>query len=295
MLRILGHLGLWAGLYAAASLVCFAQLSGLWHANAHMLAALVSVSLTAIAAYALDRVKLRDSWIDPADVAAQPARYAFLVPNARAVRAGAVAALVAGALVGLRISRFAPLAAILSATGVALYAPHPRRAAPRLKDLLWLKNAYVACGMAGFAALAAVAVASPRDSIVAWWETIAARPAAVGVALSLLLVRILLDAALCDIDDEPTDRLYGTSTFPTAIGPSRAWLMTGLARIGLAGAIFATPFSPLRARLAWGAVTLLGLALLRLRRPRRVRDPVDLRFPVEAALATLVLLLWPPS
>jgi hypothetical protein len=42
----------------------------------------------------------------------------------------------------------------------------------------------------------------------------------------------------------------------------------------------------------WAVVGTLGIAALRIRRPERVRDPVDLRLAIEAAIATAVLAWW---
>jgi len=293
MLRAAGHLGLWPGLYAVGALLCLTQLAWFTPDPGRLAAAAFSVLFTATGAYILDRVKLRDAWIDPADITAQPERYAFLVPRARFVRLAAVALLGAGALAGLFISRYAPLSAGLAALGVVAYALKPRRRQPRPKDIVWIKNLYVALGITSFAALAALAAAASRDDFRAWLDLAHEHVRALVAACSLVAARVLLDAALCDIDDEPADRAHRTHTFSTRWGPERAWSLTGLARIALIAITLAATPCPWRARLAWAIAMSVGTLALRLRRPERVRDPVDLRLFLEAAAVTAALAAIP--
>src|ERR1043165_9558889 len=154
MVRALGHVGAWEGLYASAAVICLTQLAGLTGPlELPRPEAIAMVFLIACGVYALDRVKLRDSWIDPADEAAQPRRYAFLRAHSRRVRGAAIVMLVSAALVGLRISPWAPAVAALAATSVVAYAMRPRGERPRIKDIVWIKNGYVAAGMCGFLVL----------------------------------------------------------------------------------------------------------------------------------------------
>jgi 4-hydroxybenzoate polyprenyltransferase len=236
------------------------------------------VLLVASACYALDRVKLRDSWIDPADVEGQPERYGFLSPHAPRVRLLALLMLGAGAALGARASAWALAAAALAPVGVALYAPRGRSGGrARLKDRVWLKNTYVGGGIAAFAVLATAAEAP---------EILRERWLALGAAGGLVFGRAALDAALCDIDDEATDRRHGTATLATWLGGPRLWRWSVFARAALAVAVLAAWPCPLRARLAWGLAIAAGTVALRVRPPRRVRDWVDARFLAEAVVAT---------
>src|SRR3954469_13059925 len=72
----LGHMGVWAGLYVGAAFVMATQLAAGGRLGPRP-DLLLGVVLVASACYALDRVKLRDGWIDPADVEGQAERYAF--------------------------------------------------------------------------------------------------------------------------------------------------------------------------------------------------------------------------
>jgi hypothetical protein len=290
MLRPIGHLGLLSGLYVAAAFVSLAQLAGVVIVPPPLV--LLSITLLATAAYALDRVKLRDRWIDPSDLASQPDRYAFLQPRARAVRGLAVLMLLLGGAFGLAATRWAPLAALLIPLGVAAYAARPRGARPRPKDILGLKNTYVAAGILGFSLLTAIAVAAPADTPDSWRSVVTTHAAALTAAAFLLALRVVLDAALCDLDDESADRRFGTATLATTLGHRRAWRYTGWLRFILIIAIPLALPCPWRPRLVWTAATILGMLSLRLAHPDRVRDWVDIRLPIEATLATTALWLW---
>src|SRR4051794_14870771 len=84
------HLALWASLYVTGAVVCFGQVAGIGFAVAldqrHAVALAYAFS-TAAAVYLLDRVKVRDRWLDPADREAHPNRHEFLARNAPKVRA----------------------------------------------------------------------------------------------------------------------------------------------------------------------------------------------------------------
>lgn len=300
LLEALGHLGVWAGAYSTAALIWFLQMSGLQSAPVASL--VCSVFLTATAAYALDRVKLRSTWIDPADVQSQPARYAFLTRHATAVRVGAGVCIVLAAFLGLETSRWAPLAVVMGAAGVVAYAPKPRATRPRPKDVPWLKNAYVAFGIAGFVGVAGLAaharfVVGPSrvTAGVSITDLVHGliQPAA-AFSLAILVFRVVVDAALCDLDDADTDAKFGTRTFATLLGSRRLWVYTGLARCVIIGLTFAAVPCPWHRRLVWGVATIIGTIAIRARRPSRVRDAIDVRFAAEAVMTTTAirLLMW---
>lgn len=291
-IEAIGHVGAWAGAYCTAAAVCFVQLAGL--GDTPSAALVLSVFLTATGAYALDRVKLRSEWIDPADIESQPARYAFLKAHARAVRLGAILSILAAGALGWFISVWAPAACVLAAAGVVAYAPRPRATRPRVKDVPWIKNVYVAAGISVFAALAGLAAREQRDSgadpSITTLLAGLSRPGAIST-LVLLMARVIVDAALCDLDDETSDARFGTRTFATLLGPRRLWLIAGLARLGLIGMTLGAWACPWRARLVWAGVMAAGTLAVRVHRPRELRDVVDARFAAEAVAATLALRL----
>lgn len=277
-------------MYVAAAMVCLWQLSGVGAGVLPPWEALVAVALMASGTYALDRVKLRNEWIDPADRMAQPERYAFIEGHATWVRWAAVACIVAGSAIGIRVSALAPVTGLLAAAGVVIYAPRPRRFGARLKDVAGLKNVYVAGGITGFCGLVAIMAAAHGDSSAAR-AIVESRWPALACACALTAARVLLDAALCDLDDMESDRAHGTITLPTLVGNELAWTLTGAARIATLGATMACPWCPWPARVAWTLAGAAGMIALRARRPGRIRDFVDLRLVGVAAGATLGLWL----
>lgn len=286
-----GHIGVWPALYAGAALTCFARLAGLWQPSQKFALATMSVLLTAMGTYLIDRVKFADNLLDPADSAAQPARYSFLLARTSFWRWFAIATLATGALCGLIVSRWAPLATVASVAGVTCYASHPRRNWPRPKDLLWLKNGYVAVGLTVFIALAAVAAASPADTPVSWAILIFDHLAAIAGAAVFVTVRVLLDAALCDIDDQQTDLRFGTETAATALGSGRVRTVATIAGALLCVALLALPTVPLAMRVRWTLVSLAGVGSFAAMHPEHLKDFVDIRFPLEAATCAISALL----
>ncbi len=292
MIRALGHLGLWAGLYALAALICFAHLAGLTLKGLPLprWEAMVCVLLTATAVYALDRVKVRRHLLDPADAAAQPGRYEFLHRVDRTARVIASLLLLSAGAIGFRLGWYIPLAVLFSGIAGVIYAPGPRRHRARLKDRLYIKNAYAALGMTGFVGLVGLAAESgPRLADLS--SDVRARGLTLVLAGAVVAWRIFLDAALCDIDDEQTDRHYRTDTFAVTLGPARVWTWSGLGRLGIALALpILTPLA-MPARMAWCIAMLLGMAALRWRRPERIRDTIDVRFLPEAIFVSMILLV----
>lgn len=293
MIRALGHLGLWAGLYVLAALVCFAQLSGLVGVATALPRwdAVLCCVLTSTAVYALDRVKVRRSWLDPADTSAQPQRYGFLHRIDRRARILAVIFLLAGAAIGLRLAWYIPILVAASALGAIAYAPRARGERPRLKDRLWIKNAYAAGGITLFVGIVSIAAAAGPglSDLVSW---IASHALLCSIAAAVVALRVFLDAALCDIDDEAADRAFRTDTFAVALGPERVWNWTGLGRFGIALALPLMNPLPLRARTSWCLAIILGMLALRWRRPPRIRDTIDARFLPESLLVAALMVAW---
>lgn len=280
--RVLSYLALWPGLYVAAGVVFILQIAGVRLATPAAMLSVVFAASTGTGTYLLDRVKLRDVWLDPADALAHPARYALLARHSRAVRAGAFVLLGAAAAAGAASpSPWLAGLPLAAAAGVVLYAPRPRGAGPRVKDVLLVKNLYVSGGITGFALLVALAGTPPGWIVQAW--------PALALAAATLFVRVVADAVLCDLDDQESDRAHGTATLPTALGRRRAWRAAMAARLGVGAVLLATPWCPGPARLAWGVLTIASSLLLRRLNPAAVRDWVDARFALEAIIATVAL------
>lgn len=288
MLAGASYLALWPGLYIVGAVACLAQISGasFGFSPRAWLAACGFAFTTAAAVYLLDRVKLRDAWLEPADALAHPRRYAFIAAHARALRIVIAVLLIVAGCFGAWLFKWAAILPLLAGAGVLLYAGRPRAARPRPKDILILKNAYVALGITGFALLIVLFAAHPdadftglRRSLAVSW-----RPMSVGCAY--LFLRVLADAILCDLDDELADQRYGTNTLPNQLGRDRAWIIAlaihGVGAIALILAAMPWPFH--LPRLAWAVLSIVSFLTLRLAAPARVRDWVDARLPIEAAM-----------
>jgi 4-hydroxybenzoate polyprenyltransferase len=286
------HLTLWASLYCTGAVVCFSQVGGLGLGRGldrSWALALAYAFTTAATVYLLDRVKLRDRWLDPADRAAHPDRFGFLARHAGRVRALAVLSGLTSAVLGWMLHPLAPLLTVGACVGVVAYAGRPRRERARIKDVFLLKNGFVAAGITAFAAAVSVMSTGAGRTWEGAGELVQGNWAVLLFAAAQLFARVFADAAVCDLDDEHADRSYRTATLPTHLGRWRAWNVAAGLRILLGVVLLATPMGPALPRMAWGAVTIASTVALRLWNPRRVREAVDARLALEALVVWIVL------
>lgn len=275
----LGDLALWSGLYVAACCAFLFELapSAVAHSRLDEMPWLLFAFTTAVATYLLDRIKLSDARLDPADPASAPGRHAFLRARAGRVRGLIVLLALGAATLGLRLTPLAPALVAVSLLGVFLYAGRPRAfrtAAPRdrPKDLFGLKNVLVAASITGFAtALAFLAGRAPERSPL--------------LLLALFLV-VFSDAVLCDIEDTDADRRFETRTVPGRLGAAWAWGVSGLTRLLACAALLTA--RPDRGGWVWCAGLLVLFLALGLLRPRNLRDWVDGGLACVALAAVLV-------
>ena len=298
-LPVVAHMAVWAGLYVAAGVVCFTQIAGLTPLlePGTWLQAVAFAFCLAVAVYLLDRVKLCDAWLDPADELAHPRRYAFLAARTRTVRWLIAALLVLATILGERLGRgviawggWLPVGAV---AGVLIYAARPRQARPRPKDRLLIKNLYVGTGITGFAILTTLTAVLPHGSVSQLRAFLAPHFAPMGFSAGHLLLRVCADAVLCDLDDEAADRQHGTHTLPGRVGRERAWNLAVGLRLGLAVLLALAaggfPTVPAVAMWCWAGVTVVSSIALRWAAPAQVRDWVDARFALEAIVTWFVL------
>lgn len=276
-----GHLAVWVGLYVTAAVLCLAQVSGF---TGHLLPALLCAQTTAMSVYLHDRLKIRDAWLDPADHAAHPRRYAFLTRHARTYRLlGCVLAMV-GLIAAWKVHPAAPTLVVLSHAGVLLYAGLPRHGKHRrrIKDLLLVKNIAVAASITALAVVLCV-LSVDQDP----WSVIVRDGWRIGIGSAFVFAIVLADAILCDLDDEQADRAFGTRTLPVVLGPRWTWIIaiaiTALASAGLVLLGDGT----VRSRL-WPALAVAGVVVLWLAKPRDMRDAVDMKLPMLALVVVLV-------
>ncbi|MFZ2872924.1 MAG: UbiA family prenyltransferase [Phycisphaerales bacterium] len=293
MIRAIAHLAVWAAVYIAAAVVCAAQLLGAPHALTPGI--LLFAWSTALLAYLLDRVKLRDAWLDPADEQAHPDRYAFLFTHRHAARALMAVAGAVSLISGWMLHPIAAAGTGATVAGVLLYAGRPRApgGGARLKDRFIIKNLFVGAGIAAFAmlivVLAAERAAGGRSMDLRELWPLPFPPLTLALTLAYLTLRVYADAVLCDIDDEPADRANDTRTLPTRIGGEDAWRAAMWLRLALAASLLCWPVGPFTARAAWAGCSAAGTIALRWWRPRRIRDLVDARFGLEAACVWAIL------
>ena len=285
-----GHLALWVGLYAA-SWTCIA----LWMFEVTVSRAAVGVAFCAtIAVYLLDRIKLRNSAVDPADVEAHPARLTFLTHHALFVRALMILFMVAAGVIGWTLTPWLLLILIAASVGVWLYGSMPRR--PRVKDRLIIKNAAVAVSMT--ALFTALAIYADEPNAGSFWPE-AWPPTFWSVSLFGAL-HIFADAMLCDLDDAPSDAAYGTDTIVNRVGERRTWVIAILLSFG--GSAILVVEGMTRSERVSDPTTLwtlaIGLVIAKLLlggvrgciapRGRWVRDAIDLHVPAVVGLALVV-------
>ncbi len=285
--RAMGHGAVWTGLYVAACAFCAIQ-TGTHRLPSDTWLAILAAYLCGQSVYLLDRVKLRDAWLDEADREAHPDRFAFIHRHRRPLRGLIVCEAVAAT--GL-LALIYPLLALLPAFalgGVVVYAGLPRTfwvppGARRIKDLLIVKNLAVAGSITAFALLLAIVVAGDEAGRWAWW-----RWSWVG---AFLLLHVLADSMLCDIDDVGADERFGTQT----LAWRRSARFVRALAIGFALAIALVTWANWIlwtdnteqgdigwVRVSWATIMLFSIGILWIVPAGSVRDAVDLRLPIAA-------------
>lgn len=265
----LGHLAVWAGLYAVGCVVfVFLAIGEPMRGRVIAIAFLVTTGT-----YLLDRVGSWPAWPDRADVASVPRRVRFLrrrVPRIRSIALGLlVVGLAMAASEGLLVALLVPA----SVAGMLAYSHGPGQS--RIKDFLLLKNVAVATSLV---ALACVLVAANSS-----WEV-----STLALAGGTLWLHVLAGAMLCDVDDAVADARRGTRTIPNVLGEAKTWwaaeVLTFAAGLLL---VLAAAGGLLAWSLAWplAIFPLVAVVSLHVARPNRVRNLVDLLFPVSVLLA----------
>lgn len=265
----LSDLAVVSGMYTVGSMAAVYLLVG----HAVDWSVVGAAGLCAVGLYLIDRVKLRDQDLDPADLAAMPHRYEFLARHTQGIRVGSLGLFAVSSVLFAQhhpwLSALPPLGLI----SVVLYSLGPRHGR-RPKDQLLLKNAIVAAAVVCL------------GGVVLWAHGVDPGAPAPLFTLAWLGAVVLGDAALSDLDDSVTDQQFETHTLPNTMGHPKTWiaalLLQAVAGVGL------LRFAPVLEHSFWLAigvpVSTLGLWLLR---PRHVRDLVDLRLPLLAAVVLL--------
>lgn len=292
MLSLASHVAVWPGLYVVSAGVFAAQVGGVHPRSVPVAVASCGVlGCTAIASYLLDRVKLRDAWLDPADAMGESNRHQFLTRHAAAVRVAIVVLLGVGTACGWSISPWIAPAPVLAASGVLVYAGRPRRHRARPKDVLLLKNAFTAGGITAFAFVIMLASMARGRSLGSILGVASAHRVAISLAAIFLGGRIFADAVLCDIDDIHRDHHHGTATLPIELGVVGAWNAAMAIRLVLSAGLLFTTELPRTPRMCWAIATVASTLWLRVARPGAIRNWVDARFAIESACVSVALAL----
>ena len=278
-----GHLAIWVGLYFAAAYTIAALLLG----KAIQLNALLAAVCAGTGLYLLDRLKLHDGLLDPADLAADKHRHGFLRSRSRALRVTAWCVLALGTAFVVSIRPADAVLPLVGILGVLNYshAPKSRR---RPKDVLLLKNLMPGIAIGGLG----VILAAQSPTLEATLAAARISLGTIGVFVALVMV-VTADAMLCDLDDMTTDRSARTATVPVTRGATTTWNIA-LAMHACAGALaigIGVRQGVLVEAAVWTAANLGLTVLLRLIRPARIRNLVDLKLPAATLIAVVVALL----
>lgn len=290
----LGAAGFWPACYTAAAGAAVSHAAGAEVGGP----GLAATTLGAQGVYLLDRVRWRDRWMDPADAAGDPVRFAPLTRCPGRWRVVAVCLLIVATLTLMRTRPAAAWAPAGFATLGLLYAGGPARSrglrsAPGLKPLLVGLGVTAYCGWALLG-----------SSLLSAWAP------AVLVALV-----VAADTALCDLDDLDSDARTGAGSLSRWI--PHGWVVAFAAFVQLAAAVAAWALG-VRAGVVIGLAALAATTPIALARnegqssdcaaskrgrgprarlagvrigPRRVKDLVDLRGPAVAIGVALWLAL----
>lgn len=262
ILKIAGHMALWAVLYALGVALILAELLG-QHLD---WLSMLYVTLCAHAGYLFDRIKFRDADLDPADLLADPDRHLYLRAHTRGLRILMVLEWAMAMSIGWAITPGLGLLVFGGVLAGYLYSGWTPTTRSRLKDVHGLKAWLVSGAVVGLAIATVIGQAGGLDGgiDIAFIEQIIQEHGGWSVAGMLLIV--CGDAVICDLDDSASDEEYRTRSLPVILGDRNAGLaavvllLTGGAAMVGAG----IGSGSLEMRLVFSAMTILsGVGILR--------------------------------
>lgn len=272
-LEITGYLAVWPALYLWAAASLFTDLTGRTRPDA--LASIFLMSL-AVSVYLVDRVKLGDRFLDPADADTHPARHAWLWKHRVMTRALAGGCAVVAMVTGFLLHPVLAGAPVVGQIAVFAYSGLPagtRSHFARLKDIPFIKNLAGSLGVTTIAVLAARHIGTP--------ETAIADLAPVGVVVLL----VFADCMLCDVGDAPGDGPHGTRTIPVLFGTRAGRLMASVLAVAAGGLMWwLEPGMGSR----WAVAIGLSQVVLAVLPGTLIRNGTDLRLPMIAGVLLLV-------
>lgn len=266
-----GYLAAWPAVYLLSASSLLADLASLPQPTPAAAVMLVGIGLSV---YLIDRVKIADCFLDPADAVTHPARHEWLWQHRMGARTLAVLAAVLASVAGGFIHPLLIAAPLAGQLGVFAYSGNPSKhdgGRVRLKDIPFIKNLAASVGIVS---IAAIAVHIPNEA-----------PFNLGAfdAIGVVAILVFADCALCDVGDEVGDRTHGTRTLAVLFGPDRTRVMASAMALCAAGLAWQISHS-----LVW-AVAIAGTQVVLACLPARlVRNATDLRLPALAGVILLV-------
>lgn len=272
--RALGYWAFWPALYVLGGYLLCAMALGVGVTKTLTVAFLLTC---AHACYLLDRVKISDQRQDPADALALPERAMIFARHAARIRALLVVELLLSAALGWTLH---PLLAAVPLTALIIVHLYAGRKAtpgsPRFKDLPAIKAFVIASGH--LALIGAVLwEANPELHEQLQWRH--------GLGLLGFWLIVSGDAVLCDIDDEPSDRVYQTRSLPVLLGVNRAWIAAACMLASGSALLLTAPGG--RPGAGMGLTQISALLVLTTLASRRITNHRDF---VDARLLPIVLL-----
>ena len=270
-LQIFGHLAGWATLYSVGVALVLCTLVNLQY----RVDMLIYVAICAHAGYLLDRVKLRDQQLDPADLMADPQRHHYLRRNLVWIRKLMILEWLIALIVGVTIS---PLLGGLVFVGVLAgfaYAGWKPGRISRLKDLSGLKAVPVSGAVVGLATAAVY-----RGDI----ESLFRESRIIAYLIGIGFI-VFGDAVICDLDDQLSDKQFRTRSLPVMLG--RTWAtLVGISALILGSGVLLSS-NACSGVLVFGSSIVLSAVLILILSKHR-RDWIDGRLFVIALITALI-------
>lgn len=263
---------MWPALYTLSVAVLLADVVGMRRPT--LLAGVVLTAL-ALSVYLIDRVKLADLAMDPADADTHPKRHAWLWSHRVLARSLAGVAFMVATVAGYLIHPVLALAPLAGQASVFAYSglpPTGSRSPRRVKDMPLLKNLAAAGGLT---VLAAITLGHMDEPKVLWSEI---------RGTEVLLLLVFADCVLCDVGDEAGDRKHGTTTIPVVLGPRTGRIVACVLALSAGFWIW---LEGERSAGMW-AIGIGASQVLLAGLPKwLLRNATDLRLPLLALMATL--------
>jgi 4-hydroxybenzoate polyprenyltransferase len=271
---IAGYLAVWPAFYLWSVAMMFADLAGLPRPG---VATSIFLMALAMSVYLIDRVKLADRFLDPADADTHPGRHAWLWKHRAVARASALATGLVSGFAGFTLHPALAGAPLVGQIAVFAYSglpPGTRNHFARLKDIPLVKNLAASLGLTTIAVLAVHHMGEPAFALDDF------SPA------SVIAILVFADCLLCDVGDAPGDGRHGTRTIPVLFGTGVGRAIASIMVLGAGG--WAWRLNP-DTGWAWALAIVVSQVVLVCLPGSLIRNGTDLRLPILAGVVMLAL------